>query len=348
MNKIIIPTGYMLSGSSAITDIVREFRGYNAMHNDFEYVFLHCPDGLFDLEDKLLVNNNAIRSDEALRSFRAAMSELFDKPFWWPGNYQKHLSSRFMDITDAFIESLTQFRSSNYWYYQEQRGIRALPKLVFNKAIRTLTRNQICPSMPLRYQGMLLSLPSTEEFYKAAKDYLDSLWHELGIEEGNLVLDQLLLPFNLWRFDNYFLDNAECFVVERDPRDTFLLNKYVCGQKYSLPVPFPTDVEEFCQYYLSLRNSEKIAKSPHVHRIKFEDLIYRYEETLEQIMNTLSLSPLDHELAQHHFNPQKSMNNTQLFLDPQFASEVSRINELLAPYLYDFPYPISHDDASIF
>lgn len=27
MNKIIIPTGYMGSGSSAITDLVREFRG---------------------------------------------------------------------------------------------------------------------------------------------------------------------------------------------------------------------------------------------------------------------------------------------------------------------------------
>ena len=48
MNKIIIPTGYMGSGSSAITDIVREFSGYEASQGDFEYVFLHCPGGVFE------------------------------------------------------------------------------------------------------------------------------------------------------------------------------------------------------------------------------------------------------------------------------------------------------------
>ena len=53
MNKLIIPTGYMGSGSSAITDLICEFEGYEADNGTFEYVFLHCPNGLFDLEDKL-------------------------------------------------------------------------------------------------------------------------------------------------------------------------------------------------------------------------------------------------------------------------------------------------------
>ncbi len=60
MNKILVPTGYMGSGSSAVTDIA-EIDGCSARNGDFEFVFLHCPNGVFDLEDKLLHGNNAIR-----------------------------------------------------------------------------------------------------------------------------------------------------------------------------------------------------------------------------------------------------------------------------------------------
>ena len=95
MNKIIIPTGYMGSGSSAITDIVREFSGYEASQGDFEYVFLHCPGGVFDLEDKLLIGNNANRSDEALHTFENTMRELYKCKFWWPANYKKNLIQTF-------------------------------------------------------------------------------------------------------------------------------------------------------------------------------------------------------------------------------------------------------------
>ena len=50
MNKIIVPTGYMGSGSSAITDLISEFKDCQNEHKDYEYVFLHSPNGLFDLE----------------------------------------------------------------------------------------------------------------------------------------------------------------------------------------------------------------------------------------------------------------------------------------------------------
>ena len=57
MKKIIIPTGYMGSGSSAVTDLLREYPVINTKNADFEYIFLHAPNGVFDLENKLLKNN---------------------------------------------------------------------------------------------------------------------------------------------------------------------------------------------------------------------------------------------------------------------------------------------------
>ena len=88
MNQLVVPISYMGSGSSAITDLVSEIKGYEAQNDTFEYVFLHCPNGVFDLEDKLLVGNNALRSDEALHSFCDTMKQLYDKKWWCVGNYK--------------------------------------------------------------------------------------------------------------------------------------------------------------------------------------------------------------------------------------------------------------------
>lgn len=261
MQRLLIPTGYMGSGSSAITDILGEFEGIDASHKDFEFVFLHCPNGLFDLEDKLLVGNNAIRSDEALRSFRAAMKELYDKPFWWPGNYKKNVTPEFMNLTDEFIKEITQFKSNTFWYYQERRGISAFPKLATNKALRALTRGTINPLKPLKYKDMKISLTTPEEFYTAAQTYLKKLFSVFS-DSANIVVDQLLLPPNLWRMKNYLPDNAECFVVERDPRDMFFINKYIWVAKNFSQVPYPTDVKEFCGYYKKLRQIEHLSTPP--------------------------------------------------------------------------------------
>ena len=54
-NKLLITTGYMGSGSSAYTDLLSEYKDLQCNNGSFEYVFLHCPNGVFDLEDKLLI-----------------------------------------------------------------------------------------------------------------------------------------------------------------------------------------------------------------------------------------------------------------------------------------------------
>ena len=69
------------------------------------------------------------------------------------------------------------------------------------------------------------------------------------------MLDQLLLPHNLFRVDNYFGDELRVFEVSRDPRDVFIQNKYVWRSRNNAVV-FPTDAEEFAQFYRRLRGSE--------------------------------------------------------------------------------------------
>lgn len=337
MNKLIIPTGYMGSGSSAITDLISEFNGYDADNGTFEYVFLHCPDGLFDLEDKLLIGNNALRSDEAIRSFEKRMYELYNRKFWWVANYKEKIGKKFLKYTDEFIESLVQYRPDSFWYMQERLNFSRFVKMAIRTILRIVTGGKVNLKKPLEYDTMRLSFVNSEEFYSSAKAYLDKILNYLGLNEKNIILDQLLLPHNVFRAANYFDEKMECFVVNRDPRDVFILNKYIWA-KDGNPVPFPTDVKAFCGYYRKLRNIEKEYDNKHIHIIQFEDLIYKYDETVKKIMDILHMDEKNHTQKGEKFNPYKSINNTQLFNKEKYRSEAKIMEIELKEYLYDYPY----------
>lgn len=342
MNRIIIPTGYMGSGSSAITDLIGEFDGYKSLTGSFEYVFLHCPDGVFDLEDKLLIGNNALRSDEAIHKFEECMNDLFHRKFWWVANYKKYLHPDFMKETEKYIDNLVQYYPSGYWYLQQKYSVSGVLWMGFRKLLLLGRRDKSKLKLPLQWPQMKISLITPKEFYRITQEYLKAVFECMGLHETNLVLDQLLLPYNLWRMEHYFGDNAECFVVERDPRDVFVLNKYLWSKRDEA-IPYPTDVEEYCEYYNRLRVMERKTQNPHVHRIFFEDLIYHYEESLQAIYHILSVKPVDHIRKYKFFDPRISINNTQLFLGKRYCEEVKIIERNLTRYLYDFPYSKKFD-----
>ena len=267
MKRIIVPTGYMGSGSSAITDLIAEFKDCQNEYKSYEYVLLHCPNGLFDLEDKLLIGNNAIRSDEAIRSFELQMKKLYDKKYWWVGNYKKIISPNFMKITDNFIKNIQQFNYSGYWYMHEEVNAKMFVKLLIRKPLKMLTLNKVRFNKVLKYSdGMRISYIKDEEFYKYSNEYIYKIIKEIAKGKENIILDQFLLPFNLFRVDNYFDDKLRVIVVERDPRDVFIINKYI-WQERQLCVPFPLEVNEFCDFYKKMRESEKKCNSNKVYRV---------------------------------------------------------------------------------
>ena len=343
MKRIIVPTGYMGSGSSAVTDLISEFKDCQNENKSYEYVLLHCPNGLFDLEDKLLIGNNAIRSDEAIRSFELQMNKLYNKKFWWVGNYEKIIGPNFKDITDKFISNIEQFNFYGYWYMHEEVDTKMFFKLLLRKPLKILTFNKIRFNKILKYKdGMRISFIKPNAFYKASHEYIYSVVEEIGKGKNNIIIDQFLLPFNLHRVDNYFDDKLKVIVVERDPRDVFIINKYIWQEK-QICVPVPLDVHEFCKFYKNMRESELPTDSNKVYRVKFEDLIYNYDEELEKITKFLGFTKKDHINKKTRFNPDISIKNTQLFRKEEYIEETKIIEKELKKYLYDFPYEINND-----
>lgn len=343
MNRIIVPTGYMGSGSSAITNLVAEFKDCQNEFRSYEYILMHSPDGVFDLEDKLLVGNNAVRSDEAIRTFRNHAKKLYDKKFWWVGNYKKIIGPDFMKKTDEYINSLINFNYNGYWYTHEEVNNKMFFKMILKKPIKILTFNKIKFNKTLKYKdGMKICLPTKEEFYQKSHKYIYDLIDEISRGKKNVVLDQFLLPFNLYRVDNYFDDKLKVIVVERDPRDVFISNKYVWTPS-KCPIPAPLDVNEFCEYYKRMRESEIKTDSNKVLRVKFEDLIYNYDRELDRIKKFLNFKDSDHLYKGSRFDPELSMKNTQLFNNKKYNEEIKIIEKKLKNYLYDFPYELNND-----
>lgn len=340
MGKIIIPTGYMGSGSSAITDLVSEFEDCKNDFKSFEYVMLHCPNGLFDLEDKLLNGNNAIRSDEAIRTFENQMLKLYNKKFWWVGNYKKIIGPSFISIVNNYIKNITQFNYPGYWYTHEEVNFKMFCKLILRKPLKTLHLKKHFNPVLKYSDGLKISFIKPNDFYKFSKEFIYNIVTEISKGANNVVLDQFLLPFNLHRIDNYFDDNTRVIVVQRDPRDIFILNKYIWGSK-NFGVPMPYDVNEFVKYYKSMRESEKPSNSSKILRINFEDLIYKYDETLNIIINHLGFTKDMHINKKQRFNPDLSIKNTQIFKSSdKYYDEIKIIEENLGEYLYKFPYEI--------
>ena len=110
-------TGYYGTGSSAVIDLLSEYDGCSegGLHA-YEHLPLYYPDGLFDLEHKLLLGNDPHRSDEAIKSFRKAMRILNDNKFEWCGTYQRKYGDEFMKLVEDFLGKITQFTCEGEWY----------------------------------------------------------------------------------------------------------------------------------------------------------------------------------------------------------------------------------------
>ena len=348
-NKIIIPTGYMGSGSSAITDLLSEIEGFDVNNGSFEYVLLHCPDGIFDLEDKLLIGNTAMRSDEALHRFHECAKMLYKRKNYWISMYNKRVSKDFLKYSEQLIEDLTTVSFiDKVWYFQQNPDTASMQLIHYlSRFLSKVSKRKIKIKEPLKYNKMRLAFPANEEFYSCVKSYLKKIYNELGYDKHNLVLDQLVLPHNLFRIDNYFDENARFIVVQRDPRDVFILNKYFWS-KINGAVPYPTDVNMFCEMYKKMRKAEKKVKDSRILKINFEDLIYQYDSVVENIYEFIGVSASEHRNKFKFFNPEISINNTQLFVLNEYKEEADVIKDKLKEYIYDFPYINKSDSSKCF
>lgn len=337
-------TGYCATGSSAAIDLLREYERMKvAVKNGYEHVVFYMPGSLFDLEDKLLQNNDPHRSDEAIRTFLNTMRLLAHKDFGWFGSYDMVIGPAFMKSVNTLVERISQKEETGIWYGR-YKGVHFSPvkvalqlaaKIVYKRKVTKWGRQYSIEKGP-----MYFSVPTREEFFQAGGEFARQYLQLTAKEGANMIYDHLLWPSQLNRLDLYFQGCLKVLVLNRDPRDVYLLSKYVYPQPPILePTPYPSNPQDFCTYWRKLRlNDGDIHHHPNILQVQFEDLIYQYDDTVEEIERFLGLSPSQHIQPKKFLDPAKSIVNTQLkLIKPEWAEEVRYIEEQLPEYLYDFP-----------
>ena len=311
--------------------------------NPIEHIFLYMPNGLFDLEDKLLIGNSIHRSDEAMNAFYQAMNDLYENNYQVFGNYKKRYGKRFVAAVEKLIEDLTEYRIRGNWYYDYEMRF----SLVYTAAstfhkicnqpvnanfFENIRRREKFSDNITRY-----AFPTEEGFYQKASAFIREFFSMAqGNSQGVLLLDHLILPHNVFRLPRYLEgDELKVIIVDRDPRDVYIDVRKRQERDGEIP-PIPVDPEDYVRFWRALRESERIVHLPEqVLRIQFEDLVYKYEETVSLIEEFCGFTPDQHKYPGRFFNPSMSKANlNQYKKDDKWTTTIKYIENNLQEYLY--------------
>lgn len=331
---IITCASYYGTGSSAITDLVMEYDNVYGV-GDYEIRIFQDIDGVRDLEYYLIENYNRHNSGHALKRFKRLVD--FSSGIGFIKKYEKFFGGKFKQLSYDYIEKLTDYKFKGYWHedLRDKGNFFYFRKRLLNKIITTLKRSNRDYHINELPKEITLGVNLTEEeFIKYTKEYSHNLISCLNKENvSNIVVDQLVPPNHIDKYVRYF-DDLKVIVVERDPRDIYLLEKEMWKGTV-----VPHDVETFCKWWRATRAHRHYENlnTDYSILVQFEDLIYHYDETVKQIEKFLGLNKDNHSASKKLLEPNKSMKNTKLYeLDKykKYSKDIAFIEHNLEEYLF--------------
>lgn len=334
--------GFGYSGSGAVWDMLKESPDCKTIGGEKEFTFLYAPDGLDDLRYHLIQQPARFMAcDIAINRFISFIQE-FDSD-GWDKVFFNNLNEYCMD----FLEKIVQVEWDGYWDWDIKKT-KSNPitycKYRLRRKYNSYAKKHGKKEIPLvKSRKMYLSI-NPKEFDDYAKELLRKLLNtSLNDTKKNIVaINQVFPANNTDHFLNYF-DDAKAILVVRDPRDVYISLKMIqdIGSKW-----FPhDDVDKFIEYYRILHNQVK--ETEQIIVVRFEDLIYHYEDSRRRIYEFCGLS-LDEKEAGKFFSPDISKRNTMLYLDhDELKNDIEKIQNELKEFIYAFDEKIiiSHKGA---
>jgi hypothetical protein len=187
-----------------------------------------------------------------------------------------------------------------------------------------------------------------EEFIEKTQQYLNNLFSSQVTDEAvhTIVLNNTFEPFNPTNSMQLF-NNAKCIIVQRDPRDiyasTMMPNKgfipafLKSSEQWRIKQGFlmVDKVDSFINNQLSIYNSVNFkGDNDKVLRLRYEDIVLNYEETLNEIYAFLNIDKSDHKRKRVYFDPENSKHNIGLWQDMADFDAMKKITNALNDYCY--------------
>ncbi len=333
--KIITCAGYYRTGSSAITDYLSEFQSCSCVGST-EFRFIYDTDGIRDLEYNIVENNDRLNTSIAIKRF-IRYTKILNGGLIRRG-YKKYMGDSFMHHTQEFVERITELKSEAWSHidrYERGSLFNFIDVALWLTAVKLSAGARCFSLLNIWHEKSYYSAIDEKTFCQYAIEYIEKVIGSITKEDAEYtVVDQLLPPSNLEAYLKYFRD-IKVIVVERDPRDLFILENEI--HRWG-NIPY-RNVVEFCKWFEITRRHRKREKcdQEHVLQLNFEDLVYKYDEVTQRLMQFIGLKAEDHVLPRSHFDPERSIKNTNMKEKyPQYSKEISYIEENLAEYLYSF------------
>lgn len=331
---IIGSCGYGATGSSVLTDLLREYDGVQ-VYDAYEFTIAYRVDGLQDLEYHLMKQYaKNCSGDYAIKRF-LEMSNCYKTPFI----HKPCSGDEFKTLSREFIDGIVQLKyrgvdTADMLTGNVLRNIFAFAskKVFMPKFVEKITHK---PSFLWPCREMYYSI-EPENFYDEARQYINKILKAMGADLSKpICLDQ---PFEGNNPENSmkFFEDSYAVIIDRDPRDLYLEFKYTNHPDGKF---FPrTNVHDFTVYYKNMRKNQ-VETSNRVLRIGFEEFIYEYEASVEKLEKFLGLK--EHKRPKTGFKPERSINNTQqIRKHPCDVNDIRYIEEHLSEYLFPFEkYP---------
>lgn len=353
--------GFYGSGSSAVIDFLREFdnvgvaldKNHKGVLRPYEHFPFVSSGGLFECVTLLTSVNSIYNSDKIINNFIKCNKRLNDNDFGSFGSYKRLVNDKFMKATNEFVEEIGARKVGNSTSEHKVKvrfslimcALQLAARIVYKRPVYKWGKKNVMDKEPTYY-----AMPDRETVYSAAKNFVHKYFDMCAQEKKDvMVYDQLICPQHTNLMEHFFSDDFRAIAVERDPRDIFSLSKYFWSKPpYSITgAPLPTDIDDFCKYWKENMNYDRSVKNLLV--LKFEDLVYNYDETAEKIMEFVGLNKKNHINPFQYFNPEYSIKNTQSFrMNENTEKEAEKISESLGEYIYHFPYEIETSYKDMF
>lgn len=319
---LVSVSGYNFTGSGAVFDLLKEYEDVSVF-SESEIAFVYLPDGLIDLDYHVNQSASYLNGDVAVHRFwnlckRCGMPKAYREQFLAiTKEYLSEIAGISWQGYSAFDE--TRLTGASYVSWRIKRWYSIIIYHFFKRSSSACSR-----TMYLAHHS--------EDFSKATEKYLDRI-AGLGASNGHdiSVFNQFFSASQPELSMKYAKD-AKTIVVERDPRDVFILGK---RKRETSCYPYD-DVKSYVEYFKACQGNADKEQSERVLRIQFEDLIYHYDNTVQEIEDFLGIKK--HVRKKQYFKPEVSVNNTQLKERfPQMQGDIDYIERALKDDLYCFP-----------
>ncbi|WP_421285738.1 hypothetical protein [Aeromonas veronii] len=337
-NKQLVDlSGYMFSGKSAVSDLLREFDGIYVPSYHEEFDLIRVNNGLLDLYNTLSSNWSPNRADNALRSFEKISGRLACTPkgierlckvgFGYNERY-----SNFDLKTRAFMErlKLSSWRMNwptEFLYMTESEIFR-------HKVNSRVNKDCYWPEIDF-------SLTIRNDIGRCISEYLYEIFSEF-YSQGNhtVVMHNALEPYSPEQGVE-IISNGKCIIIDRDVRDIYVnCIKHADGYNDNVEVfkkiSGANNIDSFIERQRIMRIKNGNKNHDRVLRIRFEDLVYNYEDTLTVIIDFLNLEPASHNRKLSFFNPSKSIKNCNSWIELPCDEliNIKKIERSLPEYCY--------------